>query len=178
VNGATRRISSSEGSGVGAVGSGTPNPGSGETASLDDYFDRLGAAFARLGDGAGTAAPGPPVLDEVAGGGRVPTIDDLIGGVPARRVSGEPPPSNRVDPRPGEPSGSGPGSTPPAGSAHDGPSGAHVAALLTDEIVDEVTRRVLERLAPDAVRGLVAEIVSDVAERLVREETGRIRSRT
>jgi len=39
-----------------------------------------------------------------------------------------------------------------------------------------VTRRVAERLAPEAARPLVAQIVSEVAERLVREELERIRS--
>jgi hypothetical protein len=38
-----------------------------------------------------------------------------------------------------------------------------------------VTRRVLARLAPDSARDVVADIVSDVAERLVREEIHRIR---
>jgi hypothetical protein len=35
---------------------------------------------------------------------------------------------------------------------------------------------VLQRLAPDAARDLVAQIVSEVAERLVREEIARIKS--
>jgi hypothetical protein len=39
---------------------------------------------------------------------------------------------------------------------------------VTDAMVDEVTRRVLERLGPEAVKGVVADIVSEVAERLVR----------
>jgi CheY-like chemotaxis protein len=48
---------------------------------------------------------------------------------------------------------------------------------ITDELVDELTRRVLDRLAPQAVRHVVTDVVSDVAERLVREEIQRIRSR-
>jgi hypothetical protein len=51
------------------------------------------------------------------------------------------------------------------------------APVVTDAMVDEVTRRVLARIAPDAVRQVVAEIVSEVAERLVREEIERIRSK-
>ena len=46
-----------------------------------------------------------------------------------------------------------------------------------ETVVDELTRRVLERLAPDTARDLVADIVADVAERLVREEIERIRGR-
>jgi hypothetical protein len=48
--------------------------------------------------------------------------------------------------------------------------------VVTDQLIDEVTRRVIERLAPDAASELVAQIVSEVAERLVREEIVRIRS--
>ena len=47
--------------------------------------------------------------------------------------------------------------------------------VITDALVDEVVRRVLERLAPDAARAVVVEVVSEVAERLVREEIARIR---
>jgi hypothetical protein len=46
---------------------------------------------------------------------------------------------------------------------------------VTDAMIDEVTRRVLERLAPDAARAVVTDVVSQVAERLVREEIARIR---
>jgi CheY-like chemotaxis protein len=49
-------------------------------------------------------------------------------------------------------------------------------ALVTDELVDEVTRRVIQQLAPNTARDLVKQIVSEVAERLVREEIGRIKS--
>jgi CheY-like chemotaxis protein len=48
--------------------------------------------------------------------------------------------------------------------------------VVSEALVDEVTRRVLERLAPDAARGLVTQIVTDVAERLVRDEIGRIKT--
>ncbi len=49
--------------------------------------------------------------------------------------------------------------------------------VATDALVDEVARRVLERLAPDAARAVIVEVVSEMAERLVREEIARIRSR-
>jgi CheY-like chemotaxis protein len=51
------------------------------------------------------------------------------------------------------------------------------ALELTDELVDRVTQRVLERLLPHAAREMVASIVSDVAERLVREELARVKAR-
>jgi DNA-binding response OmpR family regulator len=57
---------------------------------------------------------------------------------------------------------------------------AHVSptapVTVTDELVDEVTRRVLERLAPTAARDLVKQVVGEVAERLIREEIARIKA--
>jgi hypothetical protein len=38
------------------------------------------------------------------------------------------------------------------------------------DLVEEVTRRVLERLAPDAARDLLEAVVTEVTERVVREE--------
>jgi hypothetical protein len=37
-------------------------------------------------------------------------------------------------------------------------------------LVEEVTRRVLERLDPNAARSLLAAVVAEVAERVVHEE--------
>ncbi len=216
-----------------------PDPASSEPPdagdSLDDYFDRLDAAFASLGTGA-AAPPEPPVLEDLVDDTAVPTIDDLLGGVGPDAVPGDVPlPSGRIAAPPLEPAESTPALAPdpgraaarvgvPAaavddapreatrrdGGAHDDASGVrtsaengrnviadvfsallaveqgdpeavgrlpggHAPAPVTDEFVDEVTRRVLARLAPDAVTDVVQRIVSDVAERLVREEIARIR---
>lgn len=48
---------------------------------------------------------------------------------------------------------------------------------VSDALVEELTRRVIERLAPEAVRAVVADVVSEVAERLVKEEIERIRQK-
>jgi hypothetical protein len=48
---------------------------------------------------------------------------------------------------------------------------------VTDDLVDEIARRVVERLGPHAVHDLVADVVSRVTERVVREEIERIRSK-
>lgn len=53
-------------------------------------------------------------------------------------------------------------------------AGAHSAAFET--IVDEVTKRVIERLADGSVRHQVAETVSRIAERLVRAEIERLKA--
>jgi hypothetical protein len=50
-------------------------------------------------------------------------------------------------------------------------------AVVTDALVDEVTRRVVERLGTKALRDIVADVVSEVAERLIRDEIARIRNK-
>jgi CheY-like chemotaxis protein len=170
--------------------------------ALDDYFERLDAAFASMG----TMLPGgvPPEAEPP-----VPTLDRVLA-TPAV-VTPAPPPAlvpPVVQAPPVEPADASPtitadgagGATreqmPPRSgrnviadvfaqllSAERGEPGAHGSPLplaarqpvVTDALVDEVTRRVLERLAPDAVRALVVDVVSEVAERLVREEIARIR---
>ena len=47
--------------------------------------------------------------------------------------------------------------------------------LITDELIEAVTRRILERLSDQVVRSTVGDIVSEVAERLVREEIEHIK---
>ena len=57
-----------------------------------------------------------------------------------------------------------------------GPSGLS-EPVITEAFLDEVVRRVLDRLGPDVARTLVAGIVSEVSERLVTEEIERIRKK-
>jgi CheY-like chemotaxis protein len=49
-------------------------------------------------------------------------------------------------------------------------------AVVSDEIIDEVTSRVLSRLSDTVVREAVTDIASRIAERLVREEIERIKA--
>jgi hypothetical protein len=52
------------------------------------------------------------------------------------------------------------------------------APVITDAAIDDVARRVIQRLAlgsSDQMQTVVKEIVSTIAERLVREEIDRIR---
>jgi hypothetical protein len=46
---------------------------------------------------------------------------------------------------------------------------------VTEAMIDEITRRVLERLAPGAVDRIVTDIVTQVAEKLLREEIARLK---
>ena len=56
------------------------------------------------------------------------------------------------------------------------PAAPPLAAVVTDELLEDVTRRVLARLSDTVVREAVADIASKVAERLVREEIARIKA--
>ena len=46
---------------------------------------------------------------------------------------------------------------------------------ITDAVIEDIVRRVIERLGPDAVRAVVVDVVSEIAERRVNEEIERIR---
>ena len=64
--------------------------------------------------------------------------------------------------------------SPAAAAAPVWPAAA-AASVPAGDLVDEVTRRVLDRMSDRAVRETVADLVSQVAERLVREEIERIK---
>jgi len=177
--------------------------------SSEDYFDfdRLDAAFARLGSDADLPEPSRKSRerDDYGAGFDVPTVDNLLASaplhdIPASAVTRAPLPAVGELPTHSE--------TPAPASSPDVDSGASgrnviadvfnalfameqgesdatpirlapsqsAAPAITDELIDEVTRRVVQRLAPGAANDLVATIVSEVAERLVREEIARIKS--
>jgi len=181
-------------------------------SKLDDYFDRLDAAFAELGsDTDRERHPRAEVRDDYDGRD-VPTLESLLavssGTAPEELPLPEPPVpvelaeyepvmhhaaartagAVRESPQPMEgrnlvadmfaalfAAEQGEAVTPAA--PYQAPPRQSVApATVTDNLVDEVTRRVVERLAPDAANELVAQIVSEVAERLIREEISRIKA--
>jgi CheY-like chemotaxis protein len=168
--------------------------------TLDDYFDRLDAAFATLG----TSQPPPPrprpaFADDGGYVADLPTLDGVLDGATPRALSDVP--SGASARR--EHASATQGGSPAAGSGSasaDAPNAlADLFQLLldveqgqgradwvrvaagagrsdvTDELVERVALRVLERLAPGAVRDIVTDVVSPIAERLVREEIDRIR---
>ena len=49
-------------------------------------------------------------------------------------------------------------------------------AIISDDLVDKVARRVLDQLSDRVVRETVTGLVSTIAERLVREEIERLKS--
>ena len=56
------------------------------------------------------------------------------------------------------------------------PASLPPSAVVGDELIEDVTRRVLDRLSDTVVREAVAGIASTIAERLIREEIARIKS--
>jgi hypothetical protein len=123
------------------------NPPDPNQESSANYFDRLDAAFSTL-----SASP-RPVRPEVAGEGE-PAGSSVIAETFAALLALE--------------EGT-PGAKPVRLVS------AEVEPRLTDAFVEEVTRRVVQRLAPDAVRAVVVGVVSEIAEKLVKEEIARIR---
>jgi hypothetical protein len=55
------------------------------------------------------------------------------------------------------------------------PATAASARAITDDLIEDITRRVLDRLTDRVVRETVADVASALAERLVREEIERIK---
>ena len=203
-------------------------PGDTPADSLDDYFDRLDAAFATVGGEAPAkpSAPAPsapaapaaprevtPAPQPARGGGDdLANWDPELTGDPARPApfSAEPaapPPAARAPEPPRAPPPVAPSAVLPAApvqatappskpAATTGlPSLAEAfAALLAaeqgqavapspaaaavpgdkGELVEDIVRRVIERLGDEAVQ----RTVLDVAERLVREEIERIKAKT
>jgi CheY-like chemotaxis protein len=155
------------------------------TSSLDDYFDRLDEALAAvppsgLRTAARPAGKGPATAARASaappgGGSGTPSgqpaasLADAFSALLADEL-GESAPAV-----PAAVSPSAPPSEPSAPAAPaSAPAGAPVA--LTDELIDAVTRRVVEQFSHQAVRDLVASTVLDVTERLVREEIERIKA--
>jgi CheY-like chemotaxis protein len=151
--------------------------------SLDDYFDRLDealsahqpAAGART-DSDGAAQPGSATSQHrrtapsPASGG---SLADAFSALLADEL-GETPPSGARHAANATPT-AGPATGDTTTRAATGPTSA-AAPTVAEALVDEVTRRVIERLADRSVRDIVSATVLEVAERLVREEIERIKS--
>jgi len=144
-------------------------------ATLDEYFDRLDAAFTHLSTAhAGPdAGPQPDAPSTEPSGAGTPSslVDDLEAAAAAVAVGVPDAFAALLDAerefgpdagRPGDPILA-------AGIVLPG-------TAVTQAFIDEVARRVSERLAEEALRVRVTEIVSTVAERLVREEIERLKA--
>jgi hypothetical protein len=56
------------------------------------------------------------------------------------------------------------------------PGSEPAAPVVTDQAIEEIVRRVLDRLSDRVVRETVADMVSRLAEQLVRDEIERIKA--
>ena len=191
---------------VPAAAAAPPKPAAGEapgSGSIEDYFDRLDAAFASL-DGAPsahhaaerrdeplTARPSHPetsgafgLADELANWD--PDLSDDRQSMPGSQtpVSVRPAPGGPAFPNATAPhaSQSGQAQAPTLAEAFAALLAAEQGRPLTppavprsvvenDDVIEQVTQRVIERLGDRAVR----DVIVDVAERLVREEIARIK---
>jgi CheY-like chemotaxis protein len=204
------------------VAAAAPPPSAAPAGSLEDYFDRLDAAFATLESAPAPAAPSPAAA---APAPSIPasrpglTDDGLAGwdpdlaGDPARPAAFEPPPTD-LPPAPPQPPLGGPipaaagaaatGAMPQTSGAVTAPfevpppqvavpslADAFAALLAAEQgqsfvpstvgpaphipepVIEDIVRRVIARMGDQGMRDLVLES----AERLVREEIARIKSR-
>ena len=123
--------------------------------SIDDYFDQLDAAFSNL---AGRPAPAM----EPAAAAQVDWFGLKSAASPQETFT---PPPLTPSPQPT-----------PSPSVRDTPAAPPeieaAAPVVTDALVERVSRRVLEQLSDEVVR----ETVATIAERLIREEIERIKS--
>ena len=146
-----------------------------DSDSLEDYFDRLDAAFATMGTASPT--PGPALVREDLSAG----LADLDQPAPRRAPEREAPASWETDVAVAEAFES---ARQPhladafaallaAEEGHPIPQTVALpeTALMSDETIEEIVRRVIARMADDSMRRLVVE----TAERLVREEIDRIK---
>ncbi|MFO7693034.1 MAG: response regulator [Vicinamibacterales bacterium] len=150
-----------------------PQPSESQVAALDDYFDRLDAAFATL----------QPPPAQGAGASAAAELPAAAAAETAGQAAADAPPTPALRP------------TPPVGgiaqafaalfaaergeTAADGPAFIGPAAMpqhAVDDLAERVTRQVLERLSDRVVRETVADVVSRVAERLVRDEIERVKA--
>lgn len=140
--------------------------------SLDEYFDRLDAAFSKS-----AAAPADVDLPRPPSQVEPPAVSPVERPAVSRV---EPPLVSRFEP----PAASAPLADAFAallaaeqGRVASGVAGPSASAppQVSDALVEEVTRRVLERLSSTLVRETVRDLVLQVAERLVREEIEKIK---
>jgi CheY-like chemotaxis protein len=155
-----------------------PGPPAGKSAELDEYFKRLDEALASAGHRpspepmapAARKVKGRPMIEAQHSASTDVTLGDAFSALLAAEQ--------------GEPSAV---ALPPSAFAasalvsevpHPHPHAAPAAPqpVISEELLETVIRRVLEQMSDRLVRELVGPKVLDVAERLVREEIGRLKA--
>jgi hypothetical protein len=177
---------------IAVPGFGSPTPQAETHAAIDEYFDRLDAAFATLQHAPAaasdeTAAPPNEALPGVPAASAIEASGDAS--VPAvQRDQAAQPEAGPTPPAAATSAGPVPGiaqafsalfAAERGEAAPDVPAFIGPAALPhlpMDDLVERVTRQVLERLSDRVVRDTVTDVVSRVAERLVRDEIERVKA--
>jgi CheY-like chemotaxis protein len=157
-----------------------PAPAASEQAGTRDYFDRLDQAFANLsGDASRTAtAAAPPPLPDPDWFSSTPPAPAPRPESMAATATAPPPPSSPTLPALADAFAAllaAEQSAPGAAAAPAWPA-PPAAPVVTDDVIAEITRRVLEQLSDRIVRETTADIVTQIAERLIREEIERIKA--
>ena len=158
-----------------------------DRSSLDDYFDKLDAAFANL-----TVTPAPEATPHEAGHDDAPRFDasaydSMIAEPAADAHDLEPVPVLSVateSPAPPSPLGIADAFSALLEAERNGTVSPALASRLAgpagpspDELTDLVYERVVERLADRAVTSQVPDVVRQTAERLIRAEIDAIKAR-
>jgi len=131
---------------------------------LDTYFDRLDQDLTSRANAShesrqappAPAAPAPAPVPEVATAPQARTLPPLADAFAALLAAEQ--------------------HESASGALPAWPASSPARAVFGDDVIEQVTKRVLERLSDRVVRKSVDDIVSRVAERLVREEIERIKS--
>lgn len=180
--------------GEGPDPSGPGTPVTAGATPVAEYFDRLDEAFATFSGEVGGQIPAATVGDRPAEAQPLtePALSYGSSEGDFAPVAAAPADASLAAPAVFEAtSSSAPALVPPLADAFAGllaaeqavpASGApvwpatQIQATPSDDVVEQVSRRVLEQLTDRVVRDTVADIVSEVAERLVRAEIDRIKS--
>jgi CheY-like chemotaxis protein len=171
-----------------------PPQGTGRRLPADGYFDRLEAAFERLGNELERPLGRPTPVQDPGEGQDVLTLDRLLG---ITRVEATAASAGADEAREDEGSAADGGDAATVGRRsnvgdvfaalfHDaeqesnerGHPQARAETDSLDDLIEKVTRRVLDRLSTPSSDELLTRIVTEVAERLVRDEIGRLKGDT
>lgn len=180
---------------IAVPGFGAPTPPPESLAALDEYFDRLDAAFATLhapaAEPAGAAVPPEAVSSDAAA--PATAVAPEAASQPPETAAAAGPGGQAADASVAPAAGlqmpaqvpgiaqafsalfaAERGEPAAAAPAFIGPAALPQASL--DDLAERVTRQVLERLSDRVVRDTVTDLVSRVAERLVRDEIERVKT--
>ncbi len=148
----------------------TPAP----ARTLDDYFDRLDEALAARASAAQAPAPRAEVEPEGADAGRAgragASLAAAFDALLADELGERPLPASWAAVTPPQSRGADLGEAAGAGASSSGP------IVLSDEQVDAIARRVVERLTDAVIREVADARVLEVAERVVRDEIERVKA--